>query len=324
MDNLIISLKVIAPLMIYMLIGVFLKRRGILNEKLNSQVNGLIVKVFLPFMMFKNIYQADLSGVSGGFGLYTVCGLIVAWVIFILLFRLRVKDPARIGSMVQGSFRSNIIIFGMAIAENLFGGEGLLEMALTSAAAVPTYNVLSVVILEVCGQKARMQKAAEGPKSVHIDAKSILYGILVNKLIWGAILGFAVNLSHVPVPSAVSTVVSGMSGVVTPLAFITLGASFRLSAAKTNVRALTVVTLLKLIVLPLAFLALPIYWGWNRYLIGAMLLASGAPTAISSYPMAEGLGCDGELAGEIVVVTSVASILTMFLWIFGLKQAGLL
>ncbi len=324
MDNLIISLKVIAPLMIYMLIGVFLRKRGILGEQLNNQVNGLIVKVFLPFMMFKNIYQADLTSVSGGFGLYTVCGLLTAWVVFFLLFRLRVKDYARIGSMVQGAFRSNIIIFGMAIAENLFGAGDTLEMALTIAAAVPTYNVLSVIILEVCGQKAKMQKNADGQGAVRVDAKSIAHGILVNKLIWGAILGFAVNFSHVPVPAAVSTVVSGMAGVVTPLAFITLGASFRLSAAKENVRVLTVVTLLKLVILPMGFLALPIYWGWNSRLIGAMLLASGAPTAISSYPMAKGMGCDGELAGEIVVVTSVFSVLTMFLWIFGLKQAGLL
>ena len=324
MDNLIISLKVIAPLMVYMLIGVFLKKRGVLTEKLNSDLNGFLVKVFLPFMMFKNIYQADLSGVSGGFGLYTVLGLILAWVIFYLLFRIRVKDYARIGSMVQGAFRSNIIIFGMAIAESLFGEGGTLEMALTIAAAVPTYNVLSVIILEVCGQKAKAQKAAESGSSVHINTRNILHGILVNKLIWGAILGFAVNFSRIPIPSTVSTVVSGMAGVVTPLAFITLGASFRLSAAKENISALAMVSALKLIVLPAAFLVLPIHWGWSSHLIGSMLLASGAPTAISSYPMAAGMGCDGELAGEIVVVTSVASILTMFLWIFGLKQAGLL
>ena len=69
---------------------------------------------------------------------------------------------------------------------------------------------------------------------------------------------------------------------------------------------------------------LPIWWGWKGHVIGAMLLSSGAPTAISSFPMAKGMGCDGELAGEIVVVTSVFSVLTMFLWIFGLKQFGLL
>ena len=36
------------------------------------------------------------------------------------------------------------------------------------------------------------------------------------------------------------------------------------------------------------------------------------------------MGCDGDLAGEIVVVTSIFSILSMFLWIFSLKQFGLL
>ena len=69
---------------------------------------------------------------------------------------------------------------------------------------------------------------------------------------------------------------------------------------------------------------LPIRWGWTGHILGAMLLTSASPTAISSYPMARTMGCDGDLAGEIVVVTSIFSILSMFLWIFGLKQFGLL
>ena len=65
MENLIISLKVIAPLMIYMLLGVFFKRRGLISDKLNTEMNSFLVKVFLPVLMFKNIYQADLSGLNG-------------------------------------------------------------------------------------------------------------------------------------------------------------------------------------------------------------------------------------------------------------------
>ena len=78
MNNLIVSLKVIAPLMIYMLMGVALKRSGKLPEKLNNDINKLLVTVFLPFLMFKNIYNADLSGINGSFGLYAGIATIIS------------------------------------------------------------------------------------------------------------------------------------------------------------------------------------------------------------------------------------------------------
>ena len=108
------------------------------------------------------------------------------------------------------------------------------------------------------------------------------------------------------------------------MAFITLGASFSLKSAKENRRDLILVTAVKLAVYPLIYMLLPIHWGWTGHIMGAMLLTSASPTAISSYPMARSMGCDGDLAGEIVVVTSIFSILSIFLWVFGLKQAGLL
>ena len=324
MNNLIVSLKVIAPLMIYMGLGVALKRSGKLPEKLNSDINKLLVTVFLPFLMFKNIYNADLSGISGGFGLYAGVATIIGWCVCFGLCSLIEKDPARVGSMTQGMFRSNAVIFGIPVAESLFGVGNTVEVALALAICVPIYNMLSVVVLEICGQKAAIAKGKAEAGRTKLNVGSILLGIAKNKLIWGAMLGILVNALNIDLPDSLDTVVAGMSGVVTPLAFITLGASFSLKSAKENRRNLILVTAVKLAVYPLIYMLLPIHWGWTGHILGAMLLTSASPTAISSFPMARGMGCDGDLAGEIVVVTSIFSILSIFLWIFGLKQMGLL
>ncbi len=324
MNNLIVSLKVIAPLMIYMLIGVALKRRGKLPEKLNNDINKLLVSIFLPFLMFKNIYNADLSGLNGNFGLYAGMANIIGWGLCFIVCSLIEKDPAKVGSMVQGMFRSNAVIFGLPVAESLFGVGNTVEVALALAICVPVYNVLSVIVLEICGQKAAIAKGKAGAGRTKLDVKSILLGIARNKLIWSAVLGLLVNALRIDLPDPLDTVVVGMSGVITPVAFITLGASFNLKSAKENRRDLILVTLVKLAVYPMIYMILPLHWGWTGHILGAMLLTSASPTAISSYPMARGMGCDGDLAGEIVVVTSIFSIFTMFLWIFGLKQFGLL
>lgn len=323
MDNFIVSLEVITPLVIYMLSGVALKRSGLIDGRLNNGINGLIVKVFLPFMMFRNIYEADLGGISGGFGLYAGAATAAGFFALFLIYSLAVKDPARVGSMVQGSFRSNAIIFGMPVAESLFGAGNTVEVALTTAICVPIFNVLAVFVLEVCGQRALAAKASSGGNA-RVDAGEIALGIAKNRLIWGAALGLLVNFLGTGLPGPADTVVEGMSNAVTPLAFISLGASFSLSSAGRNARALAAVAAVKLVLYPMAFMALPLHWGWSPRVIGAMLLVSAAPTAISSYPMAKAMNCDAELAGEIVVMTSAISVFTVFFWIFGLKQAGVL
>ena len=268
--------------------------------------------------------SADLSGINGSFGLYAGIATIIGWFACFGISSLVEKDPAKVGSMVQGAFRSNAVIFGIPVAESLFGVGNTVEVALALAICVPVYNVFSVVILEICGQKARIAKGKAAAGRTKLDVKSILLGIAKNKLIWGALLGILVNALHIDLPDTLDTVVAGMSGVITPVAFITLGASFSLKSAKENRRDLILVTLIKLVIYPMVYMLLPIRWVWTDHVMGAMLLTSASPTAISSFPMAKAMGCDGDLAGEIVVVTSIFSILSIFLWIFGLKQFGLL
>ena len=56
----------------------------------------------------------------------------------------------------------------------------------------------------------------------------------------------------------------------------------------------------------------------------ALLAVFGSPTAVSSAPMAQAMGGNGELAGEIVAITSVCSIVSVFLLVFALSRFGFL
>jgi predicted permease len=48
------------------------------------------------------------------------------------------------------------------------------------------------------------------------------------------------------------------------------------------------------------------------------------PTAVVSYIMADNMGNDGELSAQIVVLTTVASCLTIFLIVYFLRTLGYL
>jgi predicted permease len=64
--------------------------------------------------------------------------------------------------------------------------------------------------------------------------------------------------------------------------------------------------------------------GFRAIDLSVLLCIFASPTAVSSYIMAGNMGCDGELSGQIVVLTTVGSILSIFLFVFALRTIGVL
>ena len=62
MENLILSAEVIAPLCILMSLGYFVKMKKMIGEQTVDQLNNLVFRIFLPTMLFYNIYQTHLNG----------------------------------------------------------------------------------------------------------------------------------------------------------------------------------------------------------------------------------------------------------------------
>ncbi len=333
MQNLIVSFNIVAPLTLYMLLGMLFRRVGLMEEAFTAKLNKLLMLLILPCNTFRNIYTAELSSMGGqGYVAYAVIGNAVILAVLILVFRAAGKEPGRLASIVQGSSRGNGVIFGIPLAESVFGVGHTATMTLMLAGTVTFYNIAHVTFLEICGEKQREldarragdEKAREGRRRPVIKWKTIGKSLLKNGVLWGVVLGLLFNLASLPLPAFALSCINGLGSCVTPLAFMMVGAGFSLRSVGDNRRDLVTATLIKLVVLPLIFLAFPVYRHWPAEKLLAMLLAFGAPTAIISYPMAVAAGCDGELAGEIVAATVIFSMLSFFLWIFGFKQAGLM
>lgn len=325
MENFRISFEIIMPLFLYMLTGYIAKKRGLLTKNLNDGINQLMFAMFLPVLMFNTLYKDDLSGFGrAAFIPYAMGCTVLSFLLLFTLFTWLEKNPAKRGALIQGAFRGNSILYGLPIAISIFGEGNTAEIAVVLAAIIPIYNVLSVLVLEICGQAAATGDPRVKISLGSVNWKNVIAGICKNPLIHAVVLGILANVCGIAFPVYVEKTMSGIAGVVTPMAFVMLGAAFNLSSAMEDRRSILLASLMKLIVNPVIFLLLPILWGWEGPVLGAILVSFGTPTAVSSFPMAKAMGCDADLAGEIVVVTSAASIVTMFLWIFALKQLMLI
>ena len=312
MENLILSFTVVFPLFANMILGYGLKSIHLLDEGTTKNMNTVVFKVFLPLLLFNNIYKTNLNGIFNGKILgFAALSIIALFIILCILIPIIEKDNKKRGVMIQGIFRSNFVIFGLPVATALFGDGQVCIIALLIAVVVPLFNFLSVIALEIF----------RGGK---IDIKNVLKGIITNPLIIASTIGLTFLFLNIKLPGVLEKSVEDISKIATPLSLILLGATFEFKAIKANLKKTIISVVGRLVILPSIMLPLSAFLGFRNVELVGLMLIFGAPTAVSSFTMAEKMDGDAELASQIVVFTSAFCILTVFIWIFILKQLALI
>ncbi len=312
MENLIISLNAVLPLMICIGVGYVARRMKLGDEQFFLKCNSFCFKVFMSMMMFTNIYDADITtAFQPALIAFAVAAILLVTAAAFFIVRALVPDSSRRAVLTQAIFRSNYVIFGIPVAANLYGEGNVATAALLSAVAVPIFNVLAVFTLEYYSDRKT-------------GVKSLLKGIATNPLILGAVAALIMMALPVRIPTAVHDAVQDLGQAATPLALVILGATFRFGAVRKNLRYLTIGIIGKVLLVPLLVIPVAILLGFRDIALLSLTILFASPTAVTSFTMAAAAGHDGELAGQQVVFSSIAALFTVFLWIFVLKSFALI
>lgn len=306
-----ISANAVLPMCLIMALGYGTRRLGWIRREEISAINKIAFRIFLPCLLYYNVYCSDLSGSFDPLLMaYAVGGVLLTFGLSLGYTLLTEKLPERRSVMIQGMFRSNYVIMGIPVATALLGAGELGTVSILIAVVVPLFNMLAVVVLEVFrGQR---------PKPLHV-----LGQIVKNPLVIASALGILTLAAGIRLPHILEQTIQNVSAIASPLQLFLLGAFFQFSGLKTYRRELVTVSAAKLIVSPGLFLGLGALLGFRDAAFVSLLGVFASPTAVNSFTMAQQMGGDAELAGDIVVVTSAVSMLTMFLWIFLFKSLGM-
>lgn len=312
MNSFLLAFSTVCPLLLLMALGVLLKKTSLFTDEFLLRLNALCFKVFLPAVVFQNVYASSFAtSVQGDLLAFAVASVLIAFVALAVIVPLFEKRNDRCGVLIQGGFRSNIVLFGLPVSNILFGTEHAGTVAVLIAFMVPLFNVLAILAFE----RHRGGKVQWGHAAL---------GIVKNPLVIAGVAGIVCAATGFRFPGVVEVAVQDVSQVATPLALIALGGTFSFGRLKDNREPLFWSVMCKLVFVPIVFLALAVALGYRGVELGALLALFASPAAVSSYPMAQQLGGDGELAGQIVAVGSAASIVTMFGIVATLDSLGFL
>ncbi|NWG27046.1 MAG: AEC family transporter [Ignavibacteriaceae bacterium] len=313
-DNIIFTGNVVAPVFLLVALGYFVKRIGVINENFVDVTSRFVYSVSLPALVFINIAEIDLSeAIEFNQIIYIYAATLVSFFLIWLFSIPFIKDGKNLSVFVQGAYRSNFAIVGFAIISKLFGTYALGKAAIVLAFILPLYNILAVIILTIPLRKEKK-----------LNMKNTLFEIVLNPLIIAVIIGLPFSFYKIKIPSFINLTIGFLAELALPLALVGIGGSLNLQNIKKASGLAFTSSAIKIILIPILLTAGAYYFGFRELDLGIMFVLFASPTAIVSFIMAEAMGANSKLAGNIVLISTVASVFTIAAGIVILKELALI
>jgi predicted permease len=338
MDTLIFALNAVLPIILLIGLGYILKLSGFINDNFLEVANKLVFRIALPALLFYNIYSVNsLKDINWSVILYAAIGIFILLIIGFVFSRLFIKDPRQKGVIIQTTLRANFAIIGIPLAESIGGSQAVANVALIALVGIPLMSGLSVIVLSL----------AVHDKSLGNPFKIAFLKVIKNPLIIGVATGLLVLWlrSFIPLDPVDNSLAFSLAEdlkfiyvplkwlgqITSPLALIVLGATFKFSLIGSLKKQIILGTALRSVVAPVITLGLAIilasrtsFFKFDEFVYPALISLFGSPTAITNAVMVREMHSDENLSVQLVVWTTLASIITIFVIVVIFRNLGLI
>ena len=313
MQNLIFSLNATLPVFLVMVAGYALGQWGFLPPEFCRASDKLTFKITLPIMLFLDMGSVDiLHDFQPKFVLFcfgaTFIGILVVWA----GAKRFLKDKSLVGEFVQAGYRSSAAVLGVAFIQNIYGNAGMAPLMILGS--VPLFNIFAVLILML---ESPQQRGIPTPKQ-------LLRGVATNPILLGIVSGTVYALLPFTLPAVLTKTLNNIASLTTPLALLSIGASFEGAKAIKKLGPTLAAAFIKTVGLAAVFLPCAVALGFRDEELIALLIMLGSPTTPSAYVMSKNMGHEGVLTSSCIALTTLLSALTLTGWIFLLRSGGYL
>lgn len=310
-EILVFSLSCILPFFCYLSIGYASKRLLKIKPESFIDINKLAFYTLLPANLFMNIYGAELGGMDfAGALVFSVLGLVAAVVIFWTLYQVRDIHHTDRSVLIQAAFRTNFILFGIPLTGRILGHEPSGLAGLITAAVIPAFNVLAIIVLTVySGEKMNIRK--------------LFRDMAKNPLLEAVAAAVLLNAVGYRLHDMTLQVLKSLAAAAVPVALMALGGRFVFARDSGGIYYLVEAIFFRLILIPAVATGIAVFLGFRGEALALILVLFGSPTSVTSYTMAQQMGGNERLAAQLLVYGTLFSSLSLFVFISFYKAAGL-
>jgi len=312
MTTIIEILNVVVPVFLVIALGYFLGSREFIPKAANNVISRIVFYVAAPSLLFRSAATATVSEVLDleTWGWAALVSVVMAFAVYVMAAR---SGPPRRGVIAQGVQRSNMVFVGLPVIFNAFGDDVLGPAAVFIGLMVPVYNFLAVILLLLPHQGGQSR----------VDMwKKTAKGIVTNPLIIGSVGGIIFSALSIPLPLFADRTLEAVGRIAMPLALLSVGADLDFGRLRSDLFTASVVSAMKLLAYPALVYAGLKFLGKEGMMLQFPVLVLASPTAVVSAVMAREMKGDEQLAGAIVIGTTIYSLFTISAWLAFLKFFG--
>lgn len=328
-DSLSFSVNAIFPIILITLTGVIARKTGIFTEKFLDDGNKFCFKYGYLALMFVNIYNIEtLDQIRWHTIAVALAGIAVLFIAGLIYVKYAVQDVRQKGVVHQAFYRSNYATIGIPLAGNLCGNAGIVSATLISAIIAPLFNILAVISLTMFQEKKQNGLFKYMVKQVALNP--LIQGVAAG-LVCLAIRPFCGGWRFSTGCLSVFYKAIESVAVITPtLSLLVLGGRFHISAIRKMFRMISVSTAARLILAPVIGLGISLALSkcftplnLSNADFAALFALFAGPQSVTSVSMADQMDSDSDLAGQILVWTTLFSSITLVILAAVFRALGL-
>lgn len=314
LTNFLFVTEALLPVFLIIFTGWVLYNRSLINDNFVDVASKLVMNITFPLLLILKISALNLRQ---DFNLTEVIVIYLSFFIFFaiswLIARLMQLTTRDQGSFIQGAFRGNFGILGLAICANLYGEAGIAIAAVLLAFLIPIHNILSVTALASCDSQEQS-----------FNIITFVKKVVLNPLFIAIIIGVLLSLTNTQIPTLLYQPMDYIGGISLPLALICIGATLKFKNRDYSLRNTLVSSCLKLILLPTIGVLTALLFDINGMSLGVLYILFAVPTAVVTFPLAQAMNANGRLASAIVVISTILSSLTLTIGLTLLRTINLI
>jgi hypothetical protein len=205
---------------------------------------------------------------------------------------------------------TNTGFVALPVLEAIYGPPAVLPAAIATVFVAVVMFPLAVILLEVG------QRDAHGSRTTPMVT---VKHVVLNPMVLSTLIGMLWSVLGLRMPEPVNAYLGIFADALTPCALFAIGLGLSIDGLRANIGRASLLSAVKLVIMPLIVYGFSLLLGLDPLYTIAAVICAAVPTAKTAYILAGEYRCEEMLVASTVSLTTLASILSLVIWLYALS-----
>jgi predicted permease len=302
----------ILPVFAVILTGWIVSYTGYLSRTLSDALIHFAYNIAMPALLIVTIAQEPAHSLINWRFLVAFGG--GSLLCFVLVFgSMSIHGSRSLASRTMHGMAASMTNTGfvaLPVLQAIYGQRTVLPAAIATVFVAVVMFPIAVILLELG------QPNAHGSRP---GAMVTVRHVLLNPLVISTLIGMLWSVLGLRMPGPVTAYFGILADALTPCALFAIGLGLSLDGLRANVSRASLLSAVKLVIMPLIVYGLSVSLGLDPLYTIAAVICAAVPTAKTVYILAGEYHCEEMMVASTVSMTTLLSVISLVIWLYGLS-----